>query len=79
MVYGIRDIEPILNGQDAFLGTMLDCLIQLNKDLAERDIDMIFMPWRQPHLFTAMTLLTARRPIKIIPLVGLRCSEPIRK
>ena len=44
MVYGIRDIEPILNGQDAFLGTMLDCLIQLNKDLAERDIDMIFMP-----------------------------------
>ena len=44
MVYGIRDIKPILDGQDALKGTMLECLLQFKNDLAKRDIDMIFIP-----------------------------------
>ena len=52
MVYGIRDIEPILKGQDALLGTMLDCLVQFKNDLAERDIDLIFLPLPPtPHVY----------------------------
>ena len=51
-VYGIRDIEPIVNGMDQLDENFLKCIIQLRDDLAKRGIDFIFMPLPpNPHVY----------------------------
>ena len=51
-VYGIRDIEPILKGQDQLDANFLKCIVQLKDDLAKRGIDFIFMPLPPtPHVY----------------------------
>ena len=52
LVFGTRDINSILRKQDTLPKNLLPSFIQLKKDLAKRDIDVIFVPLAPtPHVY----------------------------
>jgi hypothetical protein len=51
MVWGRRDIEAILHGQETMPKTLLAAVVQLKKDLAARGIDFIYMPFPPTPFF----------------------------